>query len=308
MVSAMLVFLAISLGGPRQTRAAAGVGESYPHHGRGRMGKAVVHKSVVHPSLKSAQPLWPQGFYLHEVRGWIRVVKDKSYPRLVFAHRRKGWRKSIRLLPNLTLAALLQHHGIQSSLVQVSGEVTAYKGKNYLLLDPSFTFISSQVPALPKKTPTTASSQPSHPFSRRTPPNPKKIIHSLLGYHISRPAGLNAAPPESAVQPPLPISRPYRSRQWTALPEGTYIWNQCGRLLRNPVTHQWLFVFTSDGRGEGRPPIILLPCRRLAMLENQNSGPDAGKPFVVSGEVTEYHHHNFLLLMASERFYLLDRF
>ncbi len=92
------------------------------------------------------------------------------------------------------------------------------------------------------------------------------------------------------------------------LPEGTYIWNQRGRLLRNPATRQWLFVFTSDGPGPGFPPIILLPCRRLAMMETQNNGPDGGKPFIISGKITEYHHHNFLLLTAAQRFYMLDRF
>lgn len=312
MALAMPALLAIALGGPRETRAAvmppSGVGESYQHHGGGAAGKAVVRKGLVHPSLKSAQPIWPQGYSLHDVQGWVRVVKNRSYPRLVFAHRRKGWPKFIRLLPNLTLAAILEHHASHASLVQVSGEVTAYKGKNYLLLDANVAFPSSRIPTSPEKLPATATRPAPHPFSRRTPPNPKKIIHSLLSHHISRPAGLNAAPPDSMVQPPLPAPGTYRSRQWTALPEGTYIWNQCGRLLRNPVTHQWLFVFRSDGRGTGRPPIILLPCRRLAVLEAQNNGPDGGKPFLVSGEVTEYHHHNFLLLTAAERFYLLDRF
>ncbi len=311
MVLAVPALLAILPGVLRQTRAAvmhpAGLGGSNQHHGGGTR-KTVAHKGPVHPSAKATHPLWPQGYYLHEVRGWIRILKNRSYPRLVFAHPRKGWRKFIRLLPNLTLATLLKHHAIQSSLVQVSGEVTAYMGENYLLLDANVTFPSSRRPASPEQAPTTATKKPPHRFSRRTPPNPKELIHSLLHYHISRPTGLNAAPPASAVRPPLPTPRTYHSRQWTALPEGTYIWNQRGRLLRNPVTGQWLFVFTSDGRGSGRPPIILLPCRRLAMLEAQNNGPDGGKPFIVSGEVTEYHHHNFLLLTSAERFYLLGRF
>ncbi len=312
MALAMLTLLAIALGGPQETRAgvmhASGGGESYQHHGGGAAGKAVVRKGLVHSSLKPAQPIWPQGYSLHDVQGWVRVVKNRFYPRLVFAQRRKGWRKFIRLLPNLTLAAILEHHAGQAALVQVSGEVTAYKGKNYLLLDANVVFPSARVPTAPKKLPSTTTRPVAQPFSRRTPPNPKKIIHALLSHHISGPAGLNAAPPDSVVRPPLPIPDTYRSRQWTALPEGTYIWNRCGRLLRNPVTHQWLFVFTSDGRGTGRAPIILLPCRQLAMLEAQNNGPDGGRAFIVSGEVTEYHHHNFLLLTAAERFYLLGRF
>ncbi len=311
MVLAALVMSALAISGPALTRAAvmrpAGWGGSNQHHG-GVTRETETHKGPVHPSVKTTHPLWPQGYYLHEVRGWIRIPKNRSYPRLVFARPRKGWRKFIRLLPNLTLATLLKHHAIQSALVQISGEVTAYKGENYLLLDANVTFPSLRRPASPEPAPTTATKKHPPRFSRRTLPNPKVLIHSLLHYRISRPTGLNAAPPASAVRPPLPTPRPYRSGQWTALPEGTYIWNQRGRLLRNPVTNQWLFVFMSDGRGTGRPPIILLPCRQLAKLEAQNNGPDRGKPFIVSGVVTEYHHHNFLLLTSAERFYLMDRF
>ena len=93
-----------------------------------------------------------------------------------------------------------------------------------------------------------------------------------------------SAQPPNAIVPPAP----------KLFPDGYRIVDRPGRLTREGD----YYTFTFESRGQGTPdlPIRLLPNR---LLEDMEIASEAGtKPvvFLVSGELTEYHGVNYLLL------------
>lgn len=90
--------------------------------------------------------------------------------------------------------------------------------------------------------------------------------------------------------PPNAIGQP-RAK---LLPDGYRLVDRPGRMTREG--DQWTFSF--EGRGTGTPelPIRLLPNRLLEDMENFSAGGTKPVVFIVSGEVTEYHGVNYLLI------------
>ncbi len=78
------------------------------------------------------------------------------------------------------------------------------------------------------------------------------------------------------------------------LPEGSYISNRRGRLIRGKVF--WIFTFESDGKNLSDPPIKVLPNRWLEKMEDDVTANPDPIIFRVSGEITCYHGQNFILL------------
>jgi len=67
-----------------------------------------------------------------------------------------------------------------------------------------------------------------------------------------------------------------------------------GRLVREG--DWWTLVFESaDGRVPGQQ-LLLLPSRQLEIMEQTSRGGARSVVFIVSGEVTEFHGRNYLLL------------
>ncbi len=55
-------------------------------------------------------------------------------------------------------------------------------------------------------------------------------------------------------------------------------------------------MFEADSLGQVDQPIVLLPNRWLEKMEADSAGGTRSIVFRVSGEVTEYHNSNYLLL------------
>lgn len=108
---------------------------------------------------------------------------------------------------------------------------------------------------------------------------------------------LKAMPaPQSIRKPkPQPSVAPIKgSRDQRLMPEGTYVSDRRGRLVKQGS--DWLLAFESDGKVLADPPILLLPNRWLEKMETDvTASPDA-MIFRVSGEVTSYRGRNYLLL------------
>jgi hypothetical protein len=92
------------------------------------------------------------------------------------------------------------------------------------------------------------------------------------------------AAPRNAVAPP---SR----KLW---PDGYRLVDRPGRLVREE--DYWVYSFESRGRGTPELPIRLLPNRLLEDMEIISAGGTKSVVFVISGEVTEYHGVNYLLV------------
>jgi hypothetical protein len=133
----------------------------------------------------------------------------------------------------------------------------------------------------------------------RREPSPTEILRALTEQENApgRPIVRPTAPGRTkrtvvapGAIPPNVIGTP----QQRLMPDGYRLVDRPGRLAREGYT----WVFTFESRSEGRPelPIRLLPNRLLEDMEMFSDGGIRPVVFVVSGEVTEYHNVNYLLV------------
>jgi hypothetical protein len=78
------------------------------------------------------------------------------------------------------------------------------------------------------------------------------------------------------------------------LREGQAIYNRTGRLVRDDKAGTMLFVFDSDGKQMLDPPMGVIPCRGLAILEDASDNGTKPTKFRISAEVTQYRGKNYL--------------
>ncbi len=83
------------------------------------------------------------------------------------------------------------------------------------------------------------------------------------------------------------------------LPEGTMIPKRLGRAVRDGMW--WTFVFESDHPEHPEPPIRLLPNSYLEVMARMARTIPTGLVFEVSGEVSEFEGHNYLLVRSCVR-------
>ena len=76
--------------------------------------------------------------------------------------------------------------------------------------------------------------------------------------------------------------------------EGDVVINRLGRFHADPKGSP-LFVYEADGSALTEPPLILLPSRKLELMESL-AKQRPGARFLVSGEITVYHGQGYLLL------------
>lgn len=115
------------------------------------------------------------------------------------------------------------------------------------------------------------------------PPKPL-ILPSQQGQTVRRKDVDPGSLPPNAVVPMAP--RLY--------PDGFRIVDRPGRLTREG--DYYVFAFESRGRGEPEMPIRLLPNRLLEDMEIVTAGGTRPVVFQISGELTEYHGANYLLV------------
>jgi len=115
---------------------------------------------------------------------------------------------------------------------------------------------------------------------RRQPITSGPIMHSVPGGRVMSPPGDRPSLPAAAGEEPL-------------LPDGYVIAKRRGRIVRQG--QWWSFAFESDGKARQDPPMRLLPCRQLELMEATSAGGTRNVVFVVTGRVTSYHGGNYLL-------------
>ena len=109
---------------------------------------------------------------------------------------------------------------------------------------------------------------------------------------------------------PEPVTRPAEGSDVVTIPsvqpvdpktkapliirEGDWVINRLGRFHADPKGSP-LFVYEADGSALTEPPLVLLPSRKLELMEQlAKQRPDA--KFLVTGEITAYHGKGYLLL------------
>jgi hypothetical protein len=144
---------------------------------------------------------------------------------------------------------------------------------------------------------TRATSRPADPEPRREP-TPSEILKQLTKTDNAspRPVVRPVQPGQEwvTVEPTILPANAVGPVTPKLIPDGYRIVDRPGRLTREG--DYWVFSFESRGRGETELPIRLLPNRLLEDMEMASSGGTKEIVFVISGEATEYHGVNYLLI------------
>jgi hypothetical protein len=95
---------------------------------------------------------------------------------------------------------------------------------------------------------------------------------------------------------PLPDAAGSAGSAVGILREGTDVIDRVGRIQKSADGQQTQFIFDSDGRALHDAPLVILPNLKLMSMENAVSVASHDLRFRVTGTVTEYRGHNYILL------------
>ncbi len=260
---------------------------------------------------KGGLPGLKQNMLLSQQVGRVSTTAVGGYYRFIWLYPHTGWPKTIRLLPNAALAQLTAaNHEIKqpegagrTPLFLVSGQVSLYGGKPYLLLSPGVQTLAR----LPHKSGAAAAVGK---ISRRRAAleSPSKILANLLKHHIARDLPPLKTPLQSAyVRSALNSPEFNAGHEWQVRPEGAYIWNRRARLMHNPATHQWFLAMESNGSGKYSPTIMVMPGPLLMEMQRIAARHGTLIAFRVSGRVTNFNGKNYLMLTYIQKFHFLGR-
>lgn len=218
-------------------------------------------------------------------RGHLKKLADSSYPQLVFTGDPSGSNLSPMLvLPNLQLMSMedAASETKENLTFTVSGAVTEYKGKNYILLEPGPEEVSRQM------------AQPNLTEIAHGPVSADQMLSEMLSAD-SQPSGSppTMAPPQTDLASGSGALPP-KAPAVTVLRERTQIFDRVCRLSRGADGLHEELMLESDGTALQDPPLIVLPNLKLVALEGAAS--DRNARFRVTGMVTEYRGRNYILL------------
>lgn len=142
-----------------------------------------------------------------------------------------------------------------------------------------------------------ATSQPA-PMEPKREPSAEDVLNMLtpkegVAQPIVRP-DLPSAPRPTTIAPEGQPRNAIVPVDTKLLPDGYRIVDRPGRLQREG--DYWIYAFESRSTQRVEPPMRLLPNRALEDMEITSAGGTRGVVFLVSGEVTEYHGVNYLLV------------
>lgn len=143
-------------------------------------------------------------------------------------------------------------------------------------------------------------SQPVTPAAQTRPAeDPEAAAERLIEELLAGPGGIGLQPLTAASQPSTESSQgaaPAELMQPMAAP-GAMLVDRVGRLVKDPKSEWWLFVFESERNILREPPLRILPNRWLETMEEVSAGGTRpGVKFRVSGELTEYRGTRYILL------------
>jgi hypothetical protein len=217
-------------------------------------------------------------------KGYLKKLPGAAYSQLVFADESSLPNLApMYVLPNLQLMSMEDAAAETSKSIAftVSGTVTEFKGKNYILLAPGPEDIGRQLPP-PSLSP------------GRGPVSADQMLSEMLSADNRAPGALPAVPAAQTDLASGSGALPPQAPTLLVLRERSQIFDRVCRLSHTPDGLHEQLTLESDGTALRDPPLIVLPNLKLAALESAAADRDAR--FRVTGMITEYRGRNYILL------------
>lgn len=239
------------------------------------------------PNTVSAGRVIRQGTFLMSRRGTITRAEGGEVIFTFDPDEHGAADPPMTLLPNMHLQNLerIGDRADATARFNVSGQVMAFRGRNYLLMDRPAEIVRASAP------------KPPEPKANAGPANtadPTSVINKLEDAARDRDATrpvlatgpASASPPAGPSLPPVPSDQLIR--------EGTSLTSRRGRMVRQP-NGDWALMFDADAAGKSEPALLLLPCLNLQTMERTAERGGEAATMSVSGIVTTYKSRNYLL-------------
>lgn len=193
------------------------------------------------------------------------------------------------LLPSQYAAqvARLRERSGGAVTVRVSGQVTAYHGRNFLLLNRP----AEAVRAAPAPTPSASAAPAASPTGPAATP-PGGDADRLMAELEQAASRAESAGPGGVRVERLPVA-PDEAPS-VGVREGTFLNGRRGRMLRTP-SGGWSLVFDAAPDARGDAPVELMPCANLMAMEDLAMRGGEALSLVVSGPVYSQGGRSFLL-------------
>ncbi|MBN8643704.1 MAG: hypothetical protein J0L61_00490 [Planctomycetes bacterium] len=244
-----------------------------------------------------ARRLLREGTFLSDRQGWMRPVGADRWA-FIFDPADGGTDAPMALVPSLKLMEMRRIVEARPETVtfKVSGRVTVFKGRNYLLV----TFFTSVADA-PE-----ADSNPS--LTPEQEEQARRAFDDMMGRDPSEDANADAlvrsvdraTPNQSARPAPSKPRTPDAPADASLVREGVMMSSRRGRVLRANTGE---LVFAPDSaptRAGSAPaahatPLRLIPCLNLQEMERLMQSHPASLQFELSGPVYVYEGRNYLM-------------
>jgi len=226
---------------------------------------------VVLPGVKPGT-LLPEGTFVGRQSGVILAAPSGELF-MVFGGDPEAALEPMVLLPCTTLAQMSEFVGAEDApVLMVAGEVTTYRGRNYLL--PT---VFGVTPIADAEEEASAPAPPSDNDPLGADPRVEELLTDILS-RDSVPRGL--VPAEGGTEE-------------KGLREGELLVRRRGRLARL-AGGEWAFVFDND-TDAGDAPLVLLPCQMMQRVENVGANAGDERSVELSGRVYTYKGRRYVL-------------
>ena len=232
----------------------------------------------------------------------------------------------IEVLPGRWLAAMTSAVGDTtdySVVFRVWGEITTYRGRNYVL--PSYVgtvslfgqqdgsagdegkhgrpAMRSPLEGLPRPGQAAGGDEPQEKPSPAGQPMPDRLREMLQGIPRTRPLGLPASSEISSASPVIGPAEGSAPAGWRG---GEMVVDQVGRLQYEGAGGAWEFHFEAGPGKVSKPPLRAHPSRLVEFMESVVGRSLGPVRFRISGQVTQHEGRGYLLLRKSVLMYERD--
>ena len=238
-----------------------------------------------------AYSLLKEGSVIHEAR-CVLLKGDNNTPMRVAMSGDEGVTHTLTALPSKRLEEIEQTLiETPEAQFQVTGKVYTYNNEQYLLIREALKLSDFSERDHPSFTPI-------HPDAEELPKDASSDSIDDIVRDLERSTGSLVKSIRSAANHPIEVSDEVK--------EGRRVHARRCFLRRNDEG-AWIAVFVADATGLSDPPCTVLPSEKFKQLTNWASKSPPSTPVLLTGELTNYYGHSFLILDGWRKVHTTDK-